>query len=171
MGHDRALVLQQDGQTAWAPDLGPGQGPTPRPPVLPKEWKPVPPPTFRRLPSASRNRHANGATTLDDGGTTSIDPGASASLGDNGQLANPAEGAQDRALALQQDGQTACAPDLGPGQGPTPRPPVSPKEWTPVELPTFRRLPSDLRSRHAPETVPLDDGGDTSVDPGHPASC
>jgi len=50
----RALIFQQDGEAAWAPDLGPGQGPVPRPPVAPKERKPVPPPTFRRPPSGLR---------------------------------------------------------------------------------------------------------------------
>jgi len=92
--HDRALVVQQDGQTAWAPDLGPGQGPTPRPPVSPKEKKPVPPPTFRRLPSGLRNRlvvNGDDAPADDDAGGGALgDPAASsASLGNDGTLATP----------------------------------------------------------------------------------
>mmetsp|Transcript_23059 Transcript_23059/g.65544 ORF Transcript_23059/g.65544 Transcript_23059/m.65544 type:complete len:721 (-) Transcript_23059:82-2244(-) len=65
--HSRALILQQDGNTAWGPDLGPGQGPAPPPKVPPKETKPVPPPTFRRLPSGLRNRLANGELMPCDG--------------------------------------------------------------------------------------------------------
>jgi len=53
--HDRGLVFEKDGKADWAPDLGPGFGPIPHPPIEPKDRKPVPPPSFRRGPSGMRN--------------------------------------------------------------------------------------------------------------------
>jgi len=59
--HDRGLVFEQNGKACWAPDLGPGFGPVPHPPITPKDKKPLPPPSFRRGPAGLRNsKHVPG---------------------------------------------------------------------------------------------------------------
>jgi len=103
---DRGLVMEQDGSTAWAPDINKGCGPVPRPPVTPKDVKPAPPPTFRKMPSGLRSgrpvsggsrpasaREASGLASDHRPGTTDFCDGAKVNIAsDPMKLADEAAG-------------------------------------------------------------------------------
>lgn len=114
--HDRGLVMELDGSTSWAPDINSGCGPTPRPPVAPKDVKPAPPPTFARMPSGLRpGRPASGsgrpASARRQSGSGRDQPSAIGDLGDGGKVGISSEPAKSAGGAA---GDTSVEQPLEP---------------------------------------------------------
>lgn len=116
----KAVVREPDGDLVWAPDLGPGCGPMPRPRDSRKSVRPAPPPTFQRATHLAGTA-AMSTTAVVPLQQIKLPPMPSTRLGELSKASTPRsipDGSHAR--GLQEDVEPALGEAVATGVGCTP---------------------------------------------------